>query len=191
MARFNQLHPSIRIRLYLQFSTQIASMTIMPYIAIYFTGMLGAKITGMLVILVICSGIAGGFIGGYWSDQIGRRKLMIAGELGIGISFLALAFVNSPWMVLPYVSFVLFLVNMFCNGIYIPVSTSMIHDLVKKDERNFVFTAVYWIANLATALGTITGLSCLRNTTFIYSWLSPLSPCFLPLLRIYLSGNIS
>ncbi len=157
MTRFKTLHKSIKIRLYLQFATILASATIMPYIAVYFTGLVGPKITGLLVVLVICSGIIGGLFGGYWSDQIGRKKLLVLAELGLGISFLAIAFVNSPWTVMPYVSFAFFLINMFSNGIYIPVSTSMIYDLVQKEDRTFVFTAIYWIANLGTALGTITG----------------------------------
>lgn len=166
MTKFNALHRSIKIRFYLQFATILASTTIMPFIAIYFTSLVGTKITGLLVIIVILAGIAGGFIGGFWSDQIGRKKLLVLAELGLGLSFLAIAFVNSAWAVLPYVSFALFIINMFCNGIYIPVSTSMIHDLVKKQERNFVFTAVYWIANLASALGSITGAFLFKEYHF-------------------------
>ncbi|MFD1849890.1 MFS transporter [Oceanobacillus bengalensis] len=157
MSKFSALHQSIKIRLYLQFATSLATLTIMPFIAIYFSRLVGETITGILLISVIFSGIVGGLIGGYWSDQIGRKKLLIFSELGIGISFLAIAFMNSPWLVAPYISFGLFLVNMFCSGIFYPVSTAMIYDLVKKEERNYVFTAMYWITNLAVALGSITG----------------------------------
>ncbi|WP_404451701.1 MFS transporter [Virgibacillus necropolis] len=166
MTAYRNLHSSIKIRMYLQFATNLASTMIIPFIAIYFSQLVGATITGVLIILVICSGIVGGLIGGYWSDQIGRRKLLILSELGIGISFLAIAFVNSPWAVLPYMSFALFMVNMFCNGIYMPVSYAMIYDLVKKDERNFVFTAIYWVANLSSALGSITGAFLFEDYLF-------------------------
>ncbi|WP_430787745.1 MFS transporter [Virgibacillus flavescens] len=157
MSTFRNLHNSIKIRIYLQFATNLASMMIFPFIAVYFSQQVGAAITGVLIVLVICSGIVGGFLGGYWSDQFGRRKLLILSELGIGLSFLAIASVNSPWIVLPYVSFVLFMINMFFNGIYMPVSYAMIYDLVKKETRNFVFTAVYWVGNLSSALGSIIG----------------------------------
>ncbi|RKQ33896.1 MFS transporter [Oceanobacillus halophilus] len=157
MSKFRQLHPSIKIRLYLQFATNLATMTIMPFIAIYFSRLVGETITGILVISVIVSGIIGGLCGGYWSDQNGRKKLLVLSELGIGLSFLAIAFANSPWFLSPYLSFILFLVNMFCSGIFYPVSTAMIYDLLKKEERNFVFTAMYWIINLSVALGSITG----------------------------------
>lgn len=166
MRPFRNLHNSIKIRMYLQFATNLASTMIIPFIAIYFSQLVGATITGILIILVICSGIIGGLIGGYWSDQIGRRKLLILSELGIGISFLAIAFANSPWAVLPYVSFGLFMVNMFCNGVYMPVSYAMIYDLVKKDERKFVFTAIYWVANLSSALGSITGAFLFEDYLF-------------------------
>ncbi|GAA0594780.1 MFS transporter [Virgibacillus siamensis] len=185
MAKFQALHQSIKIRLLLQFATILASTTIMPFIAIYFTSLVGAKITGLLVVIVILAGITGGFLGGFWSDQIGRKKLLVLAELGLGISFLAIAFVNSAWAVLPYVSFVLFIINMFCNGIYIPVSTSMIHDLVKKEERNFVFTAVYWIGNLGSALGSITGAFLFEDYHF-YLFLSVAGITMLASLITYL-----
>jgi len=157
MSQFSQLHRSIKIRLYLQFVTTMATMAIMPFIAIYFSQLVGATITGVLVMLVISSGIVGGFLGGYMSDQIGRKKLLVLSEIAMGLSFLAIACFNSPWTVMPYVSFVLFMINMFFSGLYIPVSTAMIFDLVRKKERNFVFTAQYWVSNLAIAIGSITG----------------------------------
>ncbi|MFD1361815.1 MFS transporter [Lentibacillus salinarum] len=157
MSQFRQLHRAIKIRLYLQFVTTMATMAIMPFIAIYFSHLVGAKMTGVLVMVVITSGIIGGFLRGYVSDQIGRKKLLVLSEFAMGISFLAIACFNAPWTVMPYVSFVLFMVNMFFSGLYIPVSTAMIFDLVRKQERNFVFTAQYWISNLAIAIGSITG----------------------------------
>ncbi|WP_245183643.1 MFS transporter [Lentibacillus salicampi] len=151
------LHRSIKIRLYLQFVTTMATAAIMPFIAIYFSQLVGAEMTGVLVMVVIATGIAGGFLGGHVSDQIGRKKLLVLSEITMGLSFLTIAFFNSPWTVMPYVSFVLFMITMFFSGLYVPVSTAMIFDLVRKQERNFVFTVQYWITNLAMAIGSITG----------------------------------
>ncbi|MEC2160133.1 MFS transporter [Virgibacillus halodenitrificans] len=157
MNKFHQLHRTIKIRLLLQFAINVTTMTILPFIAIYFSNLVGAAITGVLVILVLLSGIAGGLLGGYWSDKMGRKKLMVMAECGIGFTFLLIATVNSSWAVMPYISFLLFMVNMFCNGIYVPVSSSMIYDIVETKERTFVFTVLYWASNLATAIGSITG----------------------------------
>ncbi|RLL44913.1 MFS transporter [Oceanobacillus piezotolerans] len=157
MSKFQSLHRSIKIRIYLQFATTLATMMIMPFIAIYFSKLVGETITGILLICVIIAGIIGGLLGGYWSDRIGRKKLLVLSELGIGITYLVIAFLNSPWLVLPYLTFLLFLVNSFCSGIFYPVSTAMVYDLIKKDQRSFVFTAMYWVNNLAIAIGSITG----------------------------------
>ncbi|WP_400248064.1 MFS transporter [Niallia sp. JL1B1071] len=73
------------------------------------------------------------------------------------MTYLFIAFVNSPWINLPYVSAGLFMINLLFNGMFFPASTAMIHDLVKMEQRKSVFTAMYWLGNLATALGTITG----------------------------------
>ncbi|WP_235251535.1 MULTISPECIES: MFS transporter [Bacillaceae] len=157
MKTFSQLHISLRIRMYLQFVTSITSSAIIPYISVYFSSLIGTTITGVIVIIVILSGIIGALIGGYLSDRIGRRKMMIIAELGVGITYLVIAAFNSPWINLPYISAGLFMINLFLNGMFFPASTAMIHDLVLAEQRKFVFTAMYWLANLATALGTITG----------------------------------
>lgn len=61
MNKFHQLHRTIKIRLLLQFAINVTTMTILPFIAIYFSNLVGAAITGVLVILVLLSGIAGGY----------------------------------------------------------------------------------------------------------------------------------
>lgn len=168
MNTFNQLHASLRIRMYLQFVTALSSSAIIPYIAVYFSSLIGNTITGILVIFVILSGIIGGFIGGYLADKVGRRKMMIMAELGVGITYLFIAIVNSPWINLPYISAGLFMINLLFNGMFFPASTAMIHDLVKMEQRKFVFTAMYWLGNLATALGTITGAFFFLDYHFIF-----------------------
>lgn len=143
MTTLMQLHRTIKIRLLLQFATNLATMAITPFLAIYFSNLVGSAITGILIIVVLCSGLAGGLCGGFWSDKIGRKKLMIIAEVGMAITYLLIATVNSSWIVMPYVSFILFVVNMFFNGIYIPVSSAMIYDIVQEVERRFVFTVMY------------------------------------------------
>jgi MFS transporter, DHA1 family, multidrug resistance protein B len=157
MKTFSQLHISLRIRMYLQFITSLTSSAIIPYISVYFSSLIGTTVTGVIVIIVILSGIVGALIGGYLADRIGRRKMMIIAEAGIGTTYLFIAVFNSPWINLPYISAGLFMINLFFNGMFFPASTAMIHDLVLAEQRKFVFTAMYWLANLATALGTITG----------------------------------
>lgn len=90
MKTFSQLHISLRIRMYLQFITSLTSSAIIPYISVYFSSLIGTTVTGVIVIIVILSGIVGALIGGYLADRIGRRKMMIIAEAGIGITYLLL-----------------------------------------------------------------------------------------------------
>ncbi|PAE13630.1 hypothetical protein CHI02_03710 [Niallia circulans] len=104
MKTFSQLHISLRIRMYLQFVTSITSSAIIPYISVYFSSLIGTTVTGVIVIIVILSGIVGTLIGGYLADRIERRKMMIIAEAGIGITYLFIAVFNSPWIILLYIS---------------------------------------------------------------------------------------
>lgn len=154
---FFQLHRNIQIRLAIEFLTTLASMTVLPYLAIYFTNKIGQTTVGFVLIAVVLSGICGGFVGGHYSDKIGRKKLMVAADACTGLLFVCIAFVNSPWLDLPYVTCLLMVITMFFMGMMSPVAQAMIIDVSTPENRKMVFTMSYWSINLAVAFGGIIG----------------------------------
>ncbi len=141
----------------MQFLGGLVSMAVIPFMAIYFAQKIGATQTGIILVLIVISGIAGGFIGGHISDKIGRRKIMILAELGIMVTYFFIALCNSPWFDLPYVTAAFFVLNMFAGGMFQPAAQAMIIDVTDSDSRKLVFTISYWLGNLATAIGGIVG----------------------------------
>ena len=154
---FLQLHRNIQLRLVVEFLTSLASMTVLPYLAIYFTNKIGQTTVGFVLILVVLAGIFGGFVGGHYSDKIGRKKLMVAADSLTGFLFVCIAFVNSPWLDLPYVTCLLLVIAMFFMGVMGPVAQAMIIDVSTPKNRKMVFTLSYWAMNLALAVGGIIG----------------------------------
>ncbi|TMU86999.1 MFS transporter [Bacillus sp. BHET2] len=155
--RIRDIHPNLKLRLVMQFLGGLVSMAVIPFMAIYFARKIGATQTGIILILIVISGIIGGFIGGHVSDKIGRRKIMIYAELGIMVTFFFIALCNSPWFDLPYVSAAFFVLNMFAGGMFQPAAQAMIIDVTDTDSRKLIFTISYWLGNLATAIGGIIG----------------------------------
>ncbi|WP_406687968.1 MFS transporter [Rossellomorea vietnamensis] len=155
--RIRDIHPNLKLRLAMQFLGGLVSMAVIPFMAIYFAQKIGATQTGVILVLIVISGIIGGFIGGHISDKIGRRKIMIFAELGIMGSYFFIALCNSPWVDLPYVTAAFFVLNMFAGGMFQPAAQAMIIDVTDSDSRKLVFTVSYWLGNLATAIGGIIG----------------------------------
>ncbi|MHC8523087.1 hypothetical protein ACPJHQ_20425 [Rossellomorea sp. H39__3] len=82
MVKLKEIHPNVKFRLVMQFFGGLVSMAVMPFLAIYFAGKLGAAITGIVLVVVILSGIAGGFLGGTLSDKWGGRRSWCTGSSG-------------------------------------------------------------------------------------------------------------
>ncbi|MGR3765718.1 MFS transporter [Rossellomorea sp. NS-SX7] len=164
--KLRDIHPNIKLRLGMQFLGGLVSMAVIPFLAIYFSQKIGAAVTGVILILIVISGVIGGFIGGHISDRIGRRKIMIYSEAGVLITYLCIAFCNSPWFDLPYVSAAFFLLNMFAGGMFQPAAQAMIIDVTDSESRKLVFTISYWLGNLATALGGIIGAFLFKSYLF-------------------------
>ncbi|WP_246288680.1 MFS transporter [Bacillus haikouensis] len=160
------IHPNIKLRLGMQFLGGLVSMAVIPFLAIYFAQKIGAAETGVILILIVISGVIGGFIGGHVSDKIGRRNIMIYSEIGVLITYLFIAFCNSPWFDLPYVSAAFFVLNMFAGGMFQPAAQAMIIDVTDSESRKLVFTISYWLGNLATAIGGIMGAFLFKTYLF-------------------------
>lgn len=116
--------------------------------------------------VIVLAGISGGFIGGFYSDKIGRKKLMIIADSVVGLMFVGIALVNSPWYNLPYITFGLFIITFFFSGIMGPVAQAMIIDVSSPDNRKFVFTMSYWATNLAIAFGAVIGAYLFKSYHF-------------------------
>ncbi|HET7577698.1 MAG TPA: MFS transporter [Bacillales bacterium] len=155
--KFFHLHSNVQIRLAVEFLTTMASMAVLPFVAIYFAGRIGGTVVGFMLMAIVLAGISGGLIGGYYSDRMGRKKVMIAADCATMLTFAGIAVVNSPWYDLPYVTFLLFLPATFFGGVMGPVARAMIIDVSSPENRKFIFTLSYWAMNLAVAIGGTLG----------------------------------
>lgn len=183
--KFHDFHPNIKIRIVVQFFTNLATMMVVPYLAIYFASRVGETITGIMFLTVICSGVVGGFVGGFYGDRWGRKKLLVISECFVGITYLVIALSNSPWFESILVTFILFIINMFFVGVFAPASQAMVIDVSASEERKYVFGFMYWSFNLSLALGGLIGAYLFETYRFelflsvaIISFLSMLTTIF-------------
>ncbi|WP_412097990.1 MFS transporter [Halobacillus litoralis] len=156
----------MKIRMVTQFFSQFAHLMVMPFLTVYFARKVGESTTGLMLISLVFVGIAGGLLGGYFSDRWGRKKLMVYAEAGSAIAFLIIAIFNSPWFDMPYMTYAVFIFSMFFGGVLGPVSQAMVLDVTTEESRRYVFTLLYWVTNLSSALAGIIGAILFQQYLF-------------------------
>lgn len=164
--KFSQFHRTIRLRIGLSFATNLISNLALPFMAIYFSDRLGTTIAGLSTILSIVVGVVSGFIGGYYADRIGRKKLILAAEAIWAISCLIMALANSPWWSSAGVTFAMMLVISLCWGIHGPAVDGLLLDATKPEERKFMYGFMNWANNLSMAVSGIVGAYLFKDHLF-------------------------
>jgi DHA1 family multidrug resistance protein B-like MFS transporter len=164
---FLSFSKTIRIRLFLQFLTLLGTMSVMPYIVVFFSARLGTFITGFMFLGVISASILGSMVGGYLADRKGRKAVIVWSELIVFLGFSGVAIVNSPWLNEPYITFVLFVLTFLFSGMAGPAYQALIIDESSPSNRKVVYTYSYWLNNLAIAIGGVIGAFLFKNHQFL------------------------
>ncbi|MCT1904853.1 MFS transporter [Oceanobacillus sojae] len=154
---FKQFHLNIKIRMIVSFISDIAEMSIFPFMAIYFSSNLGAAWAGAILTLTTIVSIIFGMYGGFFADRFGRKKVMVAGSIMQTSSFIMIAFANSPWFESVWLTFVMFFLLSITSRFIDPASEALLIDASSEEEQPLMYRFIYWSANLAFSIGIIVG----------------------------------
>ena len=146
-------------------SSVIGSM-IFPFMAIYLAFHFGAKVAGLLLLINVFIGIGLSFIGGYFADQFGRKKIMATAETIRFAAFLMMALSNSPWFESPIITFMMMTVNSICWGLAGPADQAMLIDVSTPEQRKYMYSITYWSSNMSIAVGGILGAFLFKHYLF-------------------------
>ncbi|WRP07536.1 MFS transporter [Rossellomorea aquimaris] len=154
---FSTLHPNIKVRIYTSFLSRIVGSAVFPFMAIYFTKEINASVAGILLLIQVAVQFIAGLYGGYLADIIGRKQLMVAGEVMKVGAFAGLLAVNSPIFTSPWITFIMLLVIGVSGGMVNPASEAMLIDVSTKETRAFMYSVNYWAVNLSIMIGLMIG----------------------------------
>ncbi|WP_343043435.1 MFS transporter [Paenibacillus tengchongensis] len=153
--QLQQVHPlAWTIIIGTMFGRLVTSMSI-PFLSIYLTQVLGASSTqtGFTVAVSSLVGVMASFYGGYISDVIGRKIVMLVSVFGWALVFFGFSAAQHLW--------VFFLVNMLnglCRSVFEPTSRALLSDLTLPENKLLVFNLRYAAINLGVVFGPIIGL---------------------------------
>lgn len=102
-----------------------------------------------------------GMYGGHLADIIGRKKLMVTGELLKVFAFLGMVLCNSPMFHSPWITFVMLLIIGVAQGLINPAGEAMLIDVSTPENRSFMYSVSYWANNLSIMIGIMVGVGFL------------------------------
>lgn len=148
---------NLRVRLAVGFVHRLLGAMITPFMAIYLAREIGVAVTGLLMTVVAIVGVVAGLSGGPLADRLGRRPLLIAGELGTALCYLGMAACTSALFRQPVLTYVLFLLAAALSTLILPAHEAMVVDVTDTGNRNAVYLIKYWLSNLAFGVGGLLG----------------------------------
>lgn len=164
--RFRDFHKNIKIRIIETFTSRFVGGMIFPFMTIYLAQHFGAKTTGMLLLITVFIGIVNSFLGGYLSDQFGRKKVMLWAEIARLMAFIIMMLCNSPFFVSPSITFMMMIVNSISWGLAGPANDAMLIDVSTPEQRKLMYSITYWANNLSIAIGGILGALLFQHYLF-------------------------
>ncbi len=164
--RFRDFHKNIKIRLIENFISRFIGSMIFPFMSIYLAVHFGAKVAGLLLLINVFIGIGINFLGGYFADQFGRKKVMLFAETLRFLAFLTMMICNSPWFESAAITFAMMTVNSICWGLAGPANQAMLIDVSTPPQRKLMYSISYWANNLSIAVGGILGAFLFKDYLF-------------------------
>jgi MFS family permease len=146
----DDLDDALRPVLAVSFASSAAGSAMWSFIAIWAIEELGAKAELPFVFLVgaILVGL-GGFVGGYLSDRIGRRRVILFGQaVMVGYPLLLLALSDAKWAGLTALA----LAGIF-GSLGGSVSQAMVADLVAPERHQAAYASVRVASNVGVVIG--------------------------------------
>ncbi|MCA0148307.1 MFS transporter [Rossellomorea vietnamensis] len=164
--RFRDFHKNIKIRIIETFMSRFIGSMIFPFMSIYLAVHFGTKVAGLLLLINVFVGIGINFLGGYFADQFGRKKIMLFAESLRFLAFLTMMVCNSPWFESAAVTFAMMTVNNICWGLAGPANQAMMIDVSTPSQRKLMYSITYWANNLSIAIGGIIGAFLFKDYLF-------------------------
>lgn len=148
-------HPVVWTLLTGTIFTRAASSMALPFLALYLSGsqQVNPVLVGITIGLSPLSSTLGGFLGGYLSDRIGRKKVMLTAIVVWSLVYFGFALADHILLFM-----ILNVLNGLCRSFFEPSSQAMMGDLTDSKLRKRVFSLRYTAINVGAAVGPLLGV---------------------------------
>lgn len=153
--RFLQIHPLGWNIIFGTLFSRISTSMSIPFLSIFLIQIKGVSpsITGVIIAISSLVGVLASFFGGYISDIIDKKKIMIISSVLWSLVFFGFFQADS---ILAF--FLLNSLNGLCYSIFEPASKALLSGITKEENRLQIFNFRYTAINLGVVIGPILGL---------------------------------
>lgn len=148
---------TIWIRICLAFLTVLSNSIVMPFIVVFFVGLVGVSTASWMIIVIGIISVIGYIVGGKAADYYGRKKIILLGEFFTGIGYFIVAFTIIRENILSNYVFMGFIIVYLFSSMMSPAYSALTIDESTTENRKAVYTVFMWSSYLAIAIGSMIG----------------------------------
>ena len=152
-----QLPHNIKVRLITSFFNRMASNSVMPFMALFFTQEKNKIYAGIILLISVGVSFISGIVGGYLADRFKRKHLLYWTSTIAPTFLLIMTLCLIPEKRPIYLFAVIYLLFIFSNNLGRPALEAIILDSSTPKNRKAIYTLEYWLTNLSISLGAILG----------------------------------
>lgn len=154
---FKELPGNIKIRLFTSFYTRIISVSVMPFMALFFSDRLGKVFAGTFLLITTLASFIFRLWGGYIADRTRRKTVLVASNVSGSVLMVLMTICLLPSFDFIYAFAALYLVWSIVSSMGGPAMNALILDSTDAENRKKVYVISYWLDNISISVGMALG----------------------------------
>jgi MFS transporter, DHA1 family, multidrug resistance protein B len=171
--KWKKLPRNIKVRMITSFFNRAVSSAVMPFMALFFAQEMNKIWAGAFLIITVVIGFFINLVGGYISDRVPRKKVLLTTSWLNALFFLIMTislFPEKKWIMLFAGAYIGFIIT---SSLGRPAMHAIIIDSTTPENRKAVYALDYWLVNLSMAIGAaLGGLLYLNHQTELFMMLT-------------------
>ena len=151
------LPQNIKVRLGTSFLNRIATSSVMPFMALYFSNEMNKVWAGFFLIFTVLITFTANLLGGFLSDRFKRKKILLRTSTTSASMFFIMTLALIPTNDMVWLFAIAYVGYMFSSSLGRPSMSAIIMDSTTKDTRKSIYAIEYWLVNLSMAMGAAMG----------------------------------
>ncbi|HYF81701.1 MAG TPA: MFS transporter [Clostridia bacterium] len=160
---FKDLPGNIKVRLFTSFYTRIVYVSVMPFMALFFSDRLGKVFAGTFLLVTTLASFIFRLWGGYIADRTRRKTVLVASNIAGSVLMVLMTICLLPSNDFIYVFAALYLIWSIVSSMGGPAMNALILDSTDTENRKRVYVISYWLDNISVSVGIALGGLMYKN----------------------------
>lgn len=160
---FKDLPGNIKVRLFTSFYTRIVYVSVMPFMALFFSDRMGKVFAGTFLLITTLASFIFRLWGGYIADRTRRKTVLVASNVAGAVLMGLMTICLLPFNDFIYAFAALYLIWSIVSSMGGPAMNALILDSTDTENRKRVYVISYWLDNISVSVGIALGGLMYKN----------------------------